>query len=61
MSAEELEYQIKSVDVVLSILRTQRADAERLEEKLDVMKCQRRIEGIRAGLRRQLFAARDSE
>ena len=56
---DEIEHKIKSVDVVLSILRSECSAAESLDEKLSIMKCQRHIESIRARLRRELFWVMD--
>jgi len=56
---DEIEHKIKSVDVVLSILRSECSAAESLDEKLSIMKCQRHIESIRARLRRELFSVMD--
>lgn len=58
-SLDDIEYEIKAVDVVLRLLRSECSDATMLESKLAVMKHQRHIEGIRARLRRELFAAMD--
>ena len=58
---DEIEHRIKSVDVVLSILRSECSAAASLDEKLSVMKCQRHVESIRARLRRELFLVMDAE
>lgn len=58
-SVDDIEYEIKAVDVVLRLLRSECSAAATLESKLAVMKHQRHIEGIRARLRRELFAAMD--
>jgi hypothetical protein len=55
----EIEYEIKSVDVVLRLLRADSSAADALESKLAIQKHIRHIEGIRARLRRSLFAAMD--
>ena len=56
---DEIEYESKSVDVVLRLLRADSSAADSLESKLAIMKHIRHIEGIRARLRRRLFAAMD--
>lgn len=58
-SIDDIEHEIKAVDVVLQLLRTDQSSADTLEAKLAIMKHVRHIEGIRARLRRELFAAMD--
>lgn len=56
---DEIEYEIKSVDVVLRLLRSDSSAADAPESKLAIQKRIRHIEGIRARLRRRLFDAMD--
>ncbi len=58
-TVDDIEHEIKSVDVVLRLLRADRYTADTLEGKLSIEKHVRHIEGIRARLRRELFAAMD--
>jgi len=54
---DDIEHEIKAVDVVLQLLRAEGSAADTLEGKLAIMKHQRHIEGMRAKLRKELFAA----
>lgn len=56
---DDIEYEIKSVDVVLRLLRADRKAADKMDDKLSIMKHERHIEHMRAKLRRELFAAMD--
>ena len=56
---DDIEYEIKSVDVVLRLLRADYSAADELESKLAIQKHIRHIEGMRARLRKKLFAAMD--
>jgi hypothetical protein len=58
-TVDDIEYEIKAVDVVLGLLRTDGHDADALEAKLAIQKHIRQIEGMRSRLRRELFAAMD--
>ncbi len=58
---DDIEYEIKSVDVVLRLLRKDSSDEETLEGKLKIQKYIRHIEGMRAKLRRELFPKIDEE
>lgn len=60
-SQDDIEHEIKSVDVVLRLLRADGSAAVTLEGKLAVQKIIRHIEGMRAALRRELFAKMDEE
>lgn len=56
---EQIEYEIKSVYVVLRLLRADSTAATSLEEKLSIQKHVRHVEGIRARLRKKLFSEMD--
>lgn len=56
---DDVEHEIKAVGVVLTLLRAQGRDADTLEGKLAIQKHIRHIEGMRAALRRELFAKMD--
>lgn len=56
---DDIEYEIKSVDVVLRLLRADFSAEGALEAKLAIQKHIRHIESIRARLRRKLYAAMD--
>ena len=60
-TSDDIEHKIKAVDVVLRLLRAQRAADQTLEGKLSVEKPVRHIEAMRANLRRELFDAIDAE
>ncbi len=60
-TVDDIEYEIKSVDVVLRLLRADGYSADTLEGKLAIQKHIRHIEGIRSRLRRELFAAMDKD
>ena len=57
---DEIEHEIKSVDVVLRLLRADSSKADTIESKLAIQKHVRHIEGMRFQLRRELFAAMDA-
>ncbi len=56
---DNIEYEIKSVDVVLRLLRAESSAADVLESKLAIQKHIRHIESMRARLKRSLYAAMD--
>lgn len=56
---DDIEHEIKAVDVVLRLLRADSSAEMTLEGKLAIQKHIRHVEGIRARLRRELFAAMD--
>lgn len=58
-TVDDIEYEIKAVDVVLRLLRVDSSAADKLDGKLAIQKHIRHVEGIRARLRRELFAAMD--
>jgi hypothetical protein len=58
-SVGDIEHEIKAVDVVLRLLRADSSSDMTLEGKLTIQKHIRHVEGIRARLRRELFAAMD--
>lgn len=58
-TVDDIEYEIKSVDVVLRLLRADGSAAETLDGKLLIQKHIRHIEGMRARLRKELFEAMD--
>ncbi len=53
---DDIEYKIKSIDVVLSLLRAEREQFQSLEKMLENQKVRRYIERIRADFRRELFS-----
>lgn len=59
VDTEQTEYEIKSVDVVLRLLRSDSSAAATLEDKLAIQKHIRHVEGIRARLRKRLFEQMD--
>ena len=58
---DDVKHEIKSIDVVLRLLRAECSADQTLEGKLAIMKHQRHVEGMRANLRRELFAIIDNE
>jgi hypothetical protein len=56
---DDIEYEIKAVDTVPHLLRADSSEAMALETKLAIQKHIRHVEGIRARLRRELFAVMD--
>ena len=56
---DDVEHEIKAVDVVLQLLRAEGSVSDTLEGKLAIQKHIRHIEGMRARLRRELFAKMD--
>lgn len=60
-TSDDVEHEIKAVDVVLRLLKAQRAADQTIEGKLAVEKHVRHIEAMRANLRRELFDAIDAE
>jgi hypothetical protein len=56
---EQTEHEIKAVDVVLVLLRSDSYSAESLEHKLAIQKHIRYIENVRARLKKQLFERMD--
>lgn len=56
---DDIEYEIKAVDVVLMLLRTDGRAEDTLDGKLLIQKHVRHIENIRSRLRRELFAKMD--
>lgn len=58
-TVDDIEHEIKAVDVVLRLLRDDSYKADKMENKLEIMKHIRHVEHIRARLKRELFAAMD--
>lgn len=58
-SVDDIEHEVKAVDVVLHLLRAESSAEMTLRGKLAIQHHIRHVEGLRARLRRELFAAMD--